>query len=979
MRTVSTTLFTLLFCSLALFVAAQAPVLLRDINTAEGSSAHNGLVRANNLVYFNADDGIHGRELWKSDGTEAGTEMVKDIASGEEDSTPENFCNVNGTVFFTATTPQRGVELWKTDGTPAGTVIVEDLIAGAAGSEPQNLISCNGKLFFTVNLSTELAEDIRLFVSDGTEIGTVEIRAPNPGLFGPQNLLGVGNTLFFAARHGVTGEELWQTDGTEIGTKIVKDLNSDAFSSSNPRNLCSDGVNLYFSADDGNGHGRQIWRYNLFTQEMLRQTGIQLQGGNSFGEMVWQPNNVFYFTAASLVPGPGYELYRLNIAVPNGATKIGGTSNVGNLKVLGVKLCFTQALAAGPKLSYVLTNSNISVPLKTFVSPLGGLSYMPQNLTIANNRLFFTAATVNHGRELWKSDGTPFGTGRVEDYTPGPGSSNISNLCNYSNKLVFGCLGVDGNELRSTNGTIITTVRNLRQANSNPTGFVKMDNTTYFAAEENINGRELWKTDGTEAGTNLCADIYLGAKGSSPSDFLVVTATNGSKTLFFVAYEPGTGRELYKLENTPDAPPVRISDIVEGPPWSNIGNLTNVNGTLHFTATNNIPNSGDRIYKVNAARTNVQTTGGTIIRADNLVAKGSTLFFTQYSLDGAPMLCKIVGGAPSTLKTFELLPDTEPRNLTVAGNHLYFSAGDAVRGRELWKTNAAATTASPISNIRPGSNDSNPSYLTNFNGVLHFTALTDVVIAGPQIYKTNAALTDVVQIGGPVSWAFDLEATGDNLFFFQTVPDQSSVKLCKLVNGIATPIKSFGPVQGELPLSKFGMTAAGNNIYFGAYTAENGIEIWKSNGLEAGTVLIGDIRLGAIGSNLLEMRLAGSDLYLSAHNLAFGQEPLKVANANALGAPGGEERDEIAAISSAVNMTISPNPASDFVQAVLPVNNISGSLSVVSASGQTIRSVQVSEGEMSVLVNLQDLPKGLYWVCWVQVDGQVLTQKLVVQ
>ncbi|MBK6995108.1 MAG: hypothetical protein IPH31_09325 [Lewinellaceae bacterium] len=149
MRTVSTTLFTLLFCSLALFVAAQNPVLLRNINTAEGSSTPNGLVKANNLVYFNADDGIHGRELWKSDGTQAGTEMVKDIASGEEDSTPENFCDVNGTVFFTATTPQSGTELWKTDGTPAGTVIVEDLIVGPLGSEPKNLVSCNGSCFLS--------------------------------------------------------------------------------------------------------------------------------------------------------------------------------------------------------------------------------------------------------------------------------------------------------------------------------------------------------------------------------------------------------------------------------------------------------------------------------------------------------------------------------------------------------------------------------------------------------------------------------------------------------------------------------------------------------------------------------------------------------------------------------------------------------------------------------------------------------------
>jgi len=983
MRTTLTSLLTLLFSSLSLFLAAQAPTLLRNINTAEGSSTPKSLVKSNSLVYFNADDGIHGRELWKSDGTEAGTEMVKDITSGEDDSTPENFCSVNGTVFFTATTPQYGAELWKTDGTPTGTVIVKDLIAGQVGSEPQNLISCNGKLFFTINMSPGLAEDIRLFVSDGTAIGTVEIRAPNPGLFGPRNLLGAGNTLFFTARYGSAGEELWQTDGTENGTKMVRDLNPNALSSSFPKNLCTDGLYLYFSADDGSVHGRQIWKYNLNANTMLRQTSIQLQNGNNFGQIVWHPNNVVFFTAASLVPGPGYELYRLNSAAPNGATKIGGTSNVGNLKVLGQKLCFTQALAAGPKLSYVLTNSNISVTLKTFALIPNADSPMPQGLTVANSKLFFTAATAANGRELWKTNGTAAGTMIVADYMLGTAGSDISNLCNYTNKLMFGCKGADGNELRMTDGTVITTVRNIRQANSNPTGFVKMDNTTYFAAEVNSFGRELWKTDGTNAGTVIAADIVVGQKSSSPSDFLVVTASNGAKTLFFVAEATGFGRELFKLENTPNAIPVRISDIIpvtEGS--SNIGNLTNVNGTLHFTATNIALVSGDRIYKVNTARSGVEITGGTILFADNLVAKGSTLFFTQKSLGDEPMLCKLVVGANSTIMTF--IPNdvfnVSPRNLTVVGNYLYFSAGDALHGRELWRTNAAATSATRISDIRPGVNSSNPANLTNFNGVLHFTAITDLPNLGPQIYKTNAGLTGVLPTGGPVSWAFDLEAAGNHLFFFQTVPDQTSVKLCKLINGIATPIKSFGPVQGELPLSKLGMTAAGSNVYFGAYTAENGIELWKSNGTEIGTVLTGDIRPGAIGANFLDIRLAGSDLYFSAHNLAYAQEPWKIANATALQEPGeGEDRDEMTATVLLSDFKISPNPASDFVQVLLPENNISGLLSIVSASGQILRLVQVSEGEWSAQMNVQDLPRGWYMLRFAQADGEVLVQKVVLQ
>jgi len=959
---------------LSFIVAAQSPALLRDINTLQASSSPNGLQTANNFVYFNADDGVHGRELWKSDGTEAGTEMVRDIASGEEDSNPENFCNVNGTVFFTATTPQYGTELWKTDGTPAGTVLVADLLAGFTGSNPENLVSCNGKIFFTVKLSPGLAEDIRLFVSDGTANGTVEIVSPDAvNLFAPKNLLSMWNTLYFATRHGIDGEELWQTDGTLAGTKMVRNLNPNAFSSSNPDHLCTDGIDLYFSADDGTG--RQMWQYKPANNHMLRRSNLQLQNGNVFGEVVWHFSNAIFFTAASLAPAPaGYELYRLNSAAPNGATKITGASKVGNLKMMGLKLCFTQALTNGPRLSYVLSNSNSAVTLKTFALIPNGDYPMPEGFVVANSKLFFTAVTAANGRELWKSNGTAAGTVIMADYTPGANGSDFSNLCWYSNKILFGCKGVDGNELRSTDGTAITTISDISHGDSNPEGFVKMDNTTYFSANEGIHGAELWKTDGTTGGTVLLSDIYSGAKGSSPSDFLVVTASNGAKTLFFVAFDAGTGRELYKLENTPNAVPVRISDIVAGAGGSNIGNLTNVNGTLHFTATNGV--WGDRIYKVNTARTGVETTGGNILFADNLVAKGSILFFTQKSLGDEPMLCKLVGGATSTVKIF--VPNWNPRNLTLVGNYLYFSAGDAQRGRELWRTNAAATTAIPISDIRPGLNSSNPANLTNFNGVLHFTAQTDNLNVGPQIFKTNAALTGVVAIGGPVSWAFDLKVAGNRLFFFQTIPGEVSVKLCILENGIATPIKSFGPLEGVLPVSKIGMTVAGSNVYFGAYTSENGIELWKSNGTEAGTVFLSDIRPGAIGCNLLEMRLAGSDIYLSAHNLAYAQEPWKIADATALD-DGGDERSEIVAIAPAMGLRVWPNPGSDYVQVEFPKNNMAGTISLATLSGQILRSVQISEGERSAQMDLQDLPRGLYMLRFAQPDGEVLVQKVVLQ
>ncbi|MBK6995132.1 MAG: hypothetical protein IPH31_09465 [Lewinellaceae bacterium] len=136
--------FVLFFGSFA--ATAQAPALLKDINNALVNGKPRGMTTVGTTVFFSADDGLHGRELWKTTGTDASTVMVADI-NPSGDANPANFCNVNGIVFFTVTTPVNGTQIWKTDGTANGTKFVADILLGGESGSFAQLTACNGKLF----------------------------------------------------------------------------------------------------------------------------------------------------------------------------------------------------------------------------------------------------------------------------------------------------------------------------------------------------------------------------------------------------------------------------------------------------------------------------------------------------------------------------------------------------------------------------------------------------------------------------------------------------------------------------------------------------------------------------------------------------------------------------------------------------------------------------------------------------------------
>jgi uncharacterized protein (TIGR03118 family) len=253
--------------------------------TLVNSSFPSSLTNINGTLYFTANDGIHGTELWKSDGTANGTQLVADIVPGPNGSFPTGltagngeiifavgsavwksdgtaagtrmikqfdtsfvpapFTNVNGTLYFPAV-DGTGLGLWKTDGTAAGTVLVKPLVGAT------DLTNVNGTLYFAGSDGTGLVE---LWKSDGTIAGTVRVSAPFTA--GPDWLTNVNGLLYFSADDGIHGTELWQSDGTSAGTVMVQDINPGP-ASSEPAFLSAMDNKLYFAATDSI-HGTELW------------------------------------------------------------------------------------------------------------------------------------------------------------------------------------------------------------------------------------------------------------------------------------------------------------------------------------------------------------------------------------------------------------------------------------------------------------------------------------------------------------------------------------------------------------------------------------------------------------------------------------------------------------------------------------------------------------------------------------------------
>jgi ELWxxDGT repeat protein len=277
--------------------------IVKDIVPGPGDSGAEGFVSiAPRTTFFRAWDKKHGEELWKTDGTEKGTKLVKDInpdlppgaRCDQGDcgipkgwSHPDTPTAMGKQVFFAADDGKHGVELWKSDGTEKGTKLVKDINPVKGNSNPndkgdaltrsaevEKLYVVGKTLYFR---ASDGKHGVELWKSDGTNKGTKLVKDINPAAPAPTTtackremscagsswvdaMTRVGKRLYFTAKDGKHGLELWKSDGTNKGTKLVKNINtSSASEASDTGNLVAMGKRLYFTANDGK-HGVELWK-----------------------------------------------------------------------------------------------------------------------------------------------------------------------------------------------------------------------------------------------------------------------------------------------------------------------------------------------------------------------------------------------------------------------------------------------------------------------------------------------------------------------------------------------------------------------------------------------------------------------------------------------------------------------------------------------------------------------------------------------
>jgi ELWxxDGT repeat protein len=591
-------------------------------------------------VVFIANDGVHGREIWASDGTAAGTAMLRDIQPPEEANPLFRTLAAGAYVYFAATDSTHGTELWRTDGTTAGTVLVEDIEAGEASSDPYPQAAIAGRLVFTRRFYGRF-EGLEIWESDGTAAGTrrlASVDAPSASLFA-----GISDALVFVTGDG-GGSNLWRSDGTDAGTLRVERFETGA--GSYPSILHPFSGRVAFSLFDASS---LTPRPALWTSDGTAEGTFQLRellvSGGGFTSRQSAPMRGELFIAASDTEY-GMELWGTD-GTPEGTRLVRDIlPGAGDSGPFGMTAALDRLFFAawnGERVALFSTDgTGAGTRQVSDVTPFTeGEAFLP-----VGGLLFFVAGDVDHGGELWRTDGTDAGTVLVKDINPGPDGSSVSSLAPLGGIAVFGAWNGVSWGLWRSDGSAAGTVR-IREVPGWLLGPRVANGLAYFTVGENS---ELWVSDGTESGTRRLSTVRA------------ALLTAAGSLLFFVGDDGARGPELWRSDGT-EPGTHRVRDIRPGAP-----------GSIESWNLGAMVAAGERV----------------IFAADD-GEHGIELWLSDGTEAGTSMLQDIWHGRASS----------RPAGLVRAGDTVFFNADDGVTGTELWAVPVAAGPSSPRGTIRP--------------------------------------------------------------------------------------------------------------------------------------------------------------------------------------------------------------------------------------------------------------------------------------
>ncbi len=817
----------------------QAPAyLVKDINPdtpaprVEETAAESEGVGS--LFYYAASDGTHGTEIWRTDGTPAGTFLLKDICPGACTSLPRTLTSSNGLLFFVAQGPQ-GPGLWKSDGTPGGTSLVKGDLSGVqsfADFLSPTMVDAGGKLLFTVLAADDVLE---LWVTDGTPGGTHAVGNAARGFipFFPPRFLAVDHgQVLFAAQDSLTTWEPWVTDGTNAGTHRLSEVNPGAGSPIRFNNVGPTGQEavvapwggFVFVGDDGS-HGPEIWRTD----------------GTAAGT----------FQIKDITPGSSGSS-PLGLTVFNGKVLFNATD-----PAHGSELWSTDGTAAG-------------TGLLLDVQP-GGSGSDPREITAVGSLAFFRADDGTHGAELWATDGTTAGTRMVKDLVPGsagglPPTAGGYEFTAIGGRLVFYSATVVGGlgSFWTSDGTDAGTQPLAPASGSWPYVDVfsqGVDNHGVAGGRLFFRGDfapSFWVTDGTMAGSYKILDVPVATSSfaafNGNLDPGLLADLNGN--LFFQATDGISNYELWRSDGTA-AGTSQVSDLGGS---SLPRYLNTVNGHLAFTEFHRRLGLSDGT----TAGTSIVPGSSVLVFATKPL--GNELFFLSQPDSDPAGLWKTDGTAAGTVLVATHSSPIPGGSPVPSGGKVFYSLFNGT-SFDLWVSDG---TAAGTSVIGTGLTTSIP--LTDANGALFFSAFQPALFRYT-LWKSDGTAAGTVQVSTvPIATNEPFAALPDGTLLFVGGGDGQDQELWRSdgTNAGTVLVKDINPGPASSRIS--GLTVAGNRVFFTADDGVHGFELWVSDGTAAGTHLVKDIVPGAGSSSPFRPAAVGSVVVFSAFDPAYGVE-----------------------------------------------------------------------------------------------------------